>query len=212
MYRLLAALLFLVAFTAASLAQDLSPSVWQSERGAILKVLNADSATGNFNGIFISSPTGQCPAVPYNLAGHVQGPRVVFETSRTWTADCSVTTIWSGRFISPTTVEARWVARSVPRMVTLQEYEAQRFSSAFKQDPIGCRSRPGAIEVRWPFAAHQTGTLAIQRATTRHGGPLTSRNCALSSPGCLEIDLGRVTDNAQLSRDLGADRLDRLES
>ena len=73
MYRLLAALLFLVAFTAASLAQDLSPSVWQSERGAILKVLNADSATGNFSGIFISSPTGQCPAVPYDLAGHVQG-------------------------------------------------------------------------------------------------------------------------------------------
>ena len=30
-------------------------------------------------------------------------------------------------------------------------------------------------------------------------------------PGCLEVDLGRVTDNAQLSRDLGADRLDRLE-
>jgi hypothetical protein len=26
-----------------------------------------------------------------------------------------VTTIWSGRFISPTTVEARWVARSVAR-------------------------------------------------------------------------------------------------
>ena len=113
MYRLLAALLFLVAFTAASLAQDLSPSVWQSERGAILKVLNADSATGNFSGIFISSPTGQCPAVPYNLAGHVQGPRVVFETSRTWTADCSVTTVWSGRFISPTTVATRWVATSV---------------------------------------------------------------------------------------------------
>ena len=113
MYRLLAALLFLVAFTAASLAQDLSPSVWQSERGAILKVLNADSATGNFSGIFISSPTGQCAAVPYDLAGHVQGPRVEFETSRTWTADCSVTTVWSGRFISPTTVETRWVARSV---------------------------------------------------------------------------------------------------
>ena len=112
-YRLLAALLFLVAFTAASLAQDLSPSVWQNERGAILKVLNVDSATGNFSGIFISSPTGQCPAVPYDLAGHVQGPRILFETSRTWTADCSVTTIWSGRFISPTTVEARWVARSV---------------------------------------------------------------------------------------------------
>jgi acyl carrier protein len=29
--------------------------------------------------------------------------------------------------------------------------------------------------------------------------------------GCLEVDLGRVTDNAHLSRDLGADRLDRLE-
>src|SRR6516162_10134181 len=113
MYRLLAALLFLVAFTAASLAQDLSPSVWQSERGAILKVLNADSATGNFSGVFISSPAGQCPAVPYDLAGHLQGPRVVFQTSRTWTADCSVTAVWSGHFVSPTTVATTWVARRV---------------------------------------------------------------------------------------------------
>ena len=96
MYRMLPASLLLVAFTAASSAQDLSPSVWQSQSGAILKVLNADPATGNLTGVFISSPTGQCPAVPYDLAGHVQGPRVVFQTSRTWTADCSVTTVWSG--------------------------------------------------------------------------------------------------------------------
>ena len=95
-------------------------------------------------------------------------------------------------------------------MVTLQEYEAQKFSSAFKQDPIGCRSRPGAIEVRWPFAAHQTGTLAIQRATTRHGGADINKLRALIA-GCLEVDLGGVTDNAHLSRDLGADRVDRLE-
>ena len=73
------------------------------------------------------------------------------------------------------------------------------------------RSRPDAIEVRWPFAAHQTGTLAIQRATTRHGGPLTYNKLRALIAGCLEVDLGRVTDNAQLSRDLGADRLDRLE-
>ena len=113
MYRMLPASLLLVAFTAASSAQDLSPSVWQSQSGAILKVLNADPATGNLTGVFISSPTGQCPAVPYDLAGHVQGPRVVFQTARNWTADCSVTTVWSGRFISPTTVATRWVATSV---------------------------------------------------------------------------------------------------
>ena len=113
MYRMLPASLLLVAFTAASSAQDLSPSVWQSQSGAILKVLNADPASGNLTGVFISSPTGQCPAVPYDLAGHVQGPRVVFQTARNWTADCSVTTVWSGRFISPTTVATRWVATSV---------------------------------------------------------------------------------------------------
>ena len=72
-------------------------------------------------------------------------------------------------------------------MVTLQEYEAQKFSSAFKQDPIGCRSRPDAIEARWPFAAHQTGTLAIQRATTRHGGPLTYNKLRALIAGCLEV-------------------------
>ena len=58
MYRMLPASLLLVAFTAASSAQDLSPSVWQSQSGAILKVLNADPATGNLTGVFISSPTG----------------------------------------------------------------------------------------------------------------------------------------------------------
>ena len=113
MYRILAASLLLAASTAASWAQGLAPSVWKSQQGAILKVLNADSASGNFSGIFISGPAGQCPAVPYNLAGHLQGPRVVFQTSRTWTADCSVTAVWSGHFVSPTTVATRWVARRV---------------------------------------------------------------------------------------------------
>jgi hypothetical protein len=113
MYRMLAASLFLVASTAASWAQGLVPSVWKGQQGAILKVLNADSATGNFSGVFISGPSGPCPGVPYDLAGRIQGPRAVFQTSRTWTSDCSVTAVWSGRFVSPTTVATRWVARRV---------------------------------------------------------------------------------------------------
>ena len=113
MYRMLAASLFLVASTAASWAQGLAPSVWKGQQGAILKVLNADSATGNFSGVFITGPNGPCPGVPYDLAGRIQGPRAVFQTSRTWTSDCSVTAVWSGRFVSPTTVATRWVARRV---------------------------------------------------------------------------------------------------
>jgi hypothetical protein len=44
-------------------------SVWQSQRGALLKVLAVDPATGNFTGAFISGPAGTCPGVPYDLAG-----------------------------------------------------------------------------------------------------------------------------------------------
>src|SRR5215831_12967769 len=90
MYRLTVALVLVIASATASSAQNLQPSVWQSERGAILKILNTDPATGNFTGVFISSPTGACPAVPYDLAGRVRlaQRRIVFTTSRTWTSDC----------------------------------------------------------------------------------------------------------------------------
>jgi hypothetical protein len=106
MYRVIAACLFLLASAATASAQALFPSVWQTQGGALLKVLWVDAA-GNFSGVFISSPAGPCPAVPYNVAGSVRGPRVVFQTSRNWTSDCNVTTNWSGRFVGPTTVVAR---------------------------------------------------------------------------------------------------------
>jgi hypothetical protein len=113
MYRIIAALFLLLASAAASSAQGLFPSVWQSQRGALLKVLAVDPATGNFTGVFISGPAGSCPGVPYDLAGHVRGTRVVFQTWRNWTPDCRVTTVWSGRFVSPTTVAARGIATYV---------------------------------------------------------------------------------------------------
>jgi hypothetical protein len=112
MYRVIAALLFLAASAAAASAQGLSPSVWQSQRGTLLKVLSVDAA-GNFSGVFVSSPGGPCPAVPYDLAGRVRGPRVAFQTSRTWTSDCRVNAVWSGRFVSPTTVATRFTATIV---------------------------------------------------------------------------------------------------
>jgi hypothetical protein len=117
MYRFTAALALLLASVAAASAQGslASPSLWQSERGAVVKVLNIDAATGSFSGVFISSPTDACPAVPYALTGRVQRPQrhVVFQTSRTWTSDCAVTTVWSGRPIGAGSVATRWVATSV---------------------------------------------------------------------------------------------------
>jgi hypothetical protein len=77
MRRIIAAFFLLLASAATASAQGLSPSVWQSQRGAVLKVLSVGAA-GNFSGVFITSPGGPCPAVPYNLAGSVRGPRVVF--------------------------------------------------------------------------------------------------------------------------------------
>ena len=112
MYRFTVALVLLIASATVSWAQGFS--LWKSQNGAILKVLSIDSATGNFSGVFISSPTGQCPAVPYDLAGRVgRGHQVVFQTSRTGTSDCAVTTVWSGRAVSPGTVATRWIARYV---------------------------------------------------------------------------------------------------
>src|SRR5882757_7728950 len=73
MYRFIVAMFFLVASAAASSAQGLLPSVWQSERGAVLKILNADPVTGTFSGVFLSNPAGPCPAVPYNVAGGIRG-------------------------------------------------------------------------------------------------------------------------------------------
>jgi len=63
MYRIIAALFLLLASTAASSAQGLYPSVWQSQRGGLLKVLGVDPATGNFTGVFITSPGATCPRV-----------------------------------------------------------------------------------------------------------------------------------------------------
>jgi hypothetical protein len=102
MLRIIAALFLLLASAAAASAQVLSSSVWQSQRGALLKVVAVDPATGNFTGVFVSGPAGTCQGVPYDLVGRVRGPRVVFQTSRNWTTDCRATTVWSGRFVSPT--------------------------------------------------------------------------------------------------------------
>ena len=116
MRRIISASLLILASTATASAQGLTPSVWQSQRGGVLKVLNVDPA-GNFTGVFINGPTGPCPGVPYNLVGRVRGSLVVFQTSRNWTSDCNVTTNMTGRFVSPTTVVARGIATLAGRRV-----------------------------------------------------------------------------------------------
>ena len=113
MFRIITALFLLLASAAAASAQGLFPSLWQSQRGALLKILAVDPATGNFTGVFVSGPAGTCQGVPYDLVGRVRGPRVVFQTSRNWTPDCRATTVWSGRFVSPTTVAARGITTYV---------------------------------------------------------------------------------------------------
>ena len=112
MYRIVTALFLLAVSAVTASAQGLIPAIWQGQRGSLLKVLTMDPA-GNFAGVFLSSPVGPCPAVPYDIVGRIQGPRVVFQTSRNWTADCRVTTVGVGRFVSPTTVVTRWVATYV---------------------------------------------------------------------------------------------------
>jgi hypothetical protein len=114
MYRLVVALALVIASATVSSAQNWRPTLWQSERGAIVKVLSIDPATGNFNGILISSPTGACPSVRYDLAGHVRVAtrRAVFRTTNTWSSDCQGTVVWFGRSIAPGTAAVTWVAKS----------------------------------------------------------------------------------------------------
>jgi hypothetical protein len=112
MYRVLTVLFLLVASTVASSAQGLWPVIWQSQRGAILKMLWVDPPSGNFRGVFISSPGGPCPGVPYDMAGRVRGSRIAFQTTRRWTSDCRITATWSGRY-NPATIVAHWSAVAV---------------------------------------------------------------------------------------------------
>ena len=51
----------------------------------------------------------------------------------------------------------------------------------------------------------------IQRATTRTEGSLDVNKLRVLIAEHLEVDVRHVTDDAHLSRDLGADWLDRLE-
>src|SRR5438093_12729862 len=101
MFRIITALFLLLASAAAASAQGLFPSLWQSQRGALLKILAVDPATGNFSGVFVSGPAGTCEGVPYDLVGRVRGPRVGFQTSRNWPTDGRPSPVWSGRFVSP---------------------------------------------------------------------------------------------------------------
>jgi len=111
MYRVTVAIVLLIASTAVSWAQN--PTVWKSQQGAILKVLSIDSATGNFSGIFISSPTGPCSGVVYDLAGRQRGNRFAFQTSKTVQSDCALTVVWSGRTDGQGTLATRWIVKSV---------------------------------------------------------------------------------------------------
>ena len=111
MNRVIGALFLVGASAGVASAQAVLPSVWRSDRGAVMKALYGDP--GGFSGVFLSTPSAPCPVVPYNVAGRIRGPWIVFQTSRTWTPDCSVTAVWHGRFVRPTTFVARWSATSL---------------------------------------------------------------------------------------------------
>jgi hypothetical protein len=114
MYRIIAATAFLAASVATASAQGL-PSIWQSERGAIVKIFNIDRGTRTFSGILVNAPTGACPGLTYDLTGRVAVPRraVTFRTVRPWSSDCAVTTNWYGRALDANRVVTTWTARSV---------------------------------------------------------------------------------------------------
>ena len=74
---------------------------------------------------------------------------MVFQTSRNWTSDCNVTTNWSGRFVSPTTVVARGSATFAGRSV---EQAGETVTAAFADRAPDKARLAGAIKAAYAEA------------------------------------------------------------
>src|SRR5262249_13983912 len=101
----------MLCLTQQGFAQDrIVPSVWEDQRGSIMKVLRVDRATGNFSGVYISNAQGfECAGTSYPLEGRAIGPEVFFRVVwRSYAADCHAATTWHGR-VSDWNLPAVWV-------------------------------------------------------------------------------------------------------
>src|SRR5262245_39356439 len=65
--------------------------------------------------------------------------------SRNWTSDWSMNAVWSGRFVSPTTIAVRWVATGPGRGVRIPGSEVIFYRRGFHLRPGQSRHRPRPV-------------------------------------------------------------------
>lgn len=133
MYRLLAALSFLIAATLTASAHGLPvPSYWLNQRGSEMKLYQMD-AGGTVRGVYINHAAGfQCQNTPYELWGHTIGHHVEFAVVwKNWAADCHSKTVWHGRLIG-NTLRTWWVLISYNPNGTVSKL---RGTDIFQQQP-----------------------------------------------------------------------------
>jgi hypothetical protein len=114
MYRIVTALLFLVATTVGTLAQSLPvPSFWQNQRGSYMKLYSMD-AQGHFIGVYMNNAEGfKCRYSPFNppyqVTGKAHGAKVRFTV--VWdngVQNCNSTTVWHG-LLNGKTLATVWI-------------------------------------------------------------------------------------------------------
>src|SRR5262249_9229627 len=132
-YRIVSAVLFLLIASATHcLAQALpAPSVWQNQRGSVMKILALDPATGAFSGIYINNAVGfKCQGTPYAMWGGARGSRVVFNVIwKNNVEDCKSSTVWYGRTFYRT-IQTNWVLTYVDQNGNIRK---MRGSDTFQQ-------------------------------------------------------------------------------
>ena len=101
--------------TATSAQTLLMPSVWQNQRGSIMKITATDPSNGAFTGVYINNGDGigfRCQSTPYDVSGRVRGTRVAFRVVwRNFVEDCHSTTVWSGRATGGI-MATRWILKN----------------------------------------------------------------------------------------------------
>ena len=91
-----------------------SYSIWQNQRGSIMKVFDVNPSNGAFNGVYINNAAGfQCRGTPYALNGRAIATgalsfKVVWKNS--W-QDCHSETTWYGR-VRGQTINTDWVLKN----------------------------------------------------------------------------------------------------
>src|SRR5215469_8933862 len=111
MVRFIGTLLIAIfALAGTAFAQNLPiPSVWENERGSIMKALDGHASNGDFHGTYINNVGSRCRGTPYDLTGQVDGTRVVFTVVwKNSAEDCRSKTVWSGD-IAGRTLATTWI-------------------------------------------------------------------------------------------------------